>query len=83
MTPDIKEFKTRRDKALRELDMDYAREMLPHASNDEVRLLALHKARYECTSIEDHFRLESKAWLREHHCGGIRAPLLPGDELPK
>ncbi len=54
-------WKAARNKAFRELDMGWARAALPKATNDEVRLMALHKARYECKDIEPHYRHESRA----------------------
>lgn len=62
---DVEEFVRARNLALMELDMSYARKMLPDAANDEVRLMAMHKARYECTGIADIFRNSSKQWLVE------------------
>lgn len=72
-----------RDAALMNLNMDYARRLMPGASSDEVRLAAMHKARYEATSIPREFRHASGGWLREHgylRYGGL--PLLPEGELP-
>jgi hypothetical protein len=51
--------------ALIELDMNYAREILPDASNDEVLLCSLHKDRYEHVNIPPELRHASRAWLQE------------------
>lgn len=61
----IQRFRQRRNKCLRELDMEYARVVMPAASSDFVRLISMHKARYECTDIEPELRQESRAWLEE------------------
>ena len=54
-----------RDEAISTLDMTYARRMMASASDDEVRLLAMHKARYEATRIAPELRHASRAWLEE------------------
>jgi hypothetical protein len=59
------DFLERRNIALRDLDMDYARAVMPNASSDEVRLIAMHKARYECTEIFTDLRQASERWLKE------------------
>jgi hypothetical protein len=46
--------------------MSFARKMLPAAS-DEVRLIAMHKGRYECVDIDASLRKESEQWLRERN----------------
>jgi hypothetical protein len=76
-------WKLARNKALRELDMDFARAAMPGARNDEVRLMAMHKARYECTEIEAHYRHESRAWLAARGLSRQTGePLLPEGDLP-
>lgn len=73
-----------RNAALASLDMDYARRMLPNAENDMVRLMAMHKARYETTTMPRELRHESGEWLRSRgyrRIGGL--PLLPEGELPQ
>lgn len=72
---ELEKMLERRNKALLELDMDYARQMMPGTS-DEVRRLAMHKARYECTALPREVRHQSGEWLR---AGGYRR--LTGDEL--
>jgi hypothetical protein len=84
ITDDLKEFLQERDRILRELDVHGARKMLlnPDANVDMV-MLALHKARYNCTSIERPLRLLSKRWLAAGGYGGLAGQdLLPNDELP-
>jgi len=72
-----------RIKALRALDVVWARREAPAASSDEVLLVALHKARYRCRQIQDDLRHESAAWLRAHGFGDLHGePLLPPGELP-
>ncbi len=79
----MEDFLKRRNAALATLDMEYAREILPNASSDEVRLMAMHKARYECTAIMPALRHESEDWLRQHGCTRLNGgPLLPYLELP-
>lgn len=69
MNDAVKRYVKERNDALRKLDMEWARKMLPDASSDHVRLMAMHKARYEATGIEKHLRLESQAWLQDHGYG--------------
>ena len=82
---EIEAFLAKRNEALRMLDLTYAREQCPDATNDEVLLMALHKARYECTAIEDEYRHLSGLWLRSRGYGRMipGEPLLPPGELPK
>lgn len=82
---DVDLWRKERNKALRTLDIEYARNQSPKiSSSDEVLLIALHQARYECTDIEKKLRLESGEWLRER---GFKAmyglSILPPGELPK
>lgn len=72
---------TERDRALIALDLEYARGLMP-ATTDEVRLVAMHKARYEVASIPRELRHASGAWLRERCYGRMCGPLLPEGELP-
>ena len=79
----LDDFLKKRNKALATLDMKYAREMRPDATDDETRLVAMHKARYEVTSLDPSLRHESENYLRRHgyhRMGGL--PLLPPGELP-
>jgi len=80
---EIDDVMRERAAALVALDLDYARRLMPDASSDEVRLAAMHKARYETTTIARELRHASGAWLRENgylRFGGL--PLLPEGELP-
>lgn len=73
-----------RNDALTKLDLEWARRQVPRYSDAHVLLMALHKARYECTDIAPELRHASGAWLRErgyHRLTG--RPLLPEGELPK
>lgn len=81
---DLIEFLRQRDDALRTLDMDFARKLMPGASSDEVRLMALHKARYETTSMEPALRHASRAWLAERGYKRLTGTdLLPEGVLPE
>lgn len=72
-----------RNRALQSLDMDYARRMLPGATSDFVRLVAMHKARYECTAVAPEARHASADWLRQHKLGRATGDdLLPEGQLP-
>lgn len=80
---EIERFIHQRDKALANLDMEYARRMIPLASSDEVRLIAMHKARYEAASLAPELRHESGQWLRERgYKRGTGGDLLPEGRLP-
>jgi hypothetical protein len=77
-------WKAERNKALETLDMDFARRMMPGASSDDVRLMSMHKGRYECIEVADALRSISGEWLRSHGFGRIDGtPILPAGELPK
>lgn len=82
MNDELKRFVAERDKALAALDMEWAKARMPGAS-DLVLLAGMHKARYECVSITDVLRFESRAWLEAHgfkRLGGLSWP--PVGELP-
>ena len=80
---DIAAWKAERNAALEAMDMRYAENMMPKAA-PEVRLMAMHKARYECTGISRDARLQSAAWMREHDIMRFTGtPVLPGKELPE
>ena len=79
---DIDAYLERRNKALRALDENFVEEMVPTAPV-EMRLLILHKARYDCTVIEADLRHESGRWLRAGgHTQMTGEPILPDGELP-
>ncbi|EJL90454.1 hypothetical protein PMI15_00267 [Polaromonas sp. CF318] len=83
MTTDLENFLHARITALRTLNIAYFKSQCPGAS-DEVALIGLHKARYECREIEASLRLESGEWLRAHGYGRLRVgEILPTGELPK
>ena len=80
----LAQFLAERDKALIDLDMDWARRTMPDVSDDLVRLMALHKARYEVTTLSAELRHTSGQWLRErglHRFDGT--DLLPEGMLPE
>lgn len=79
----MQQWRQERNAALAALDMEWARQMMPTASNDHVRLTAMHKARYDCTDIADEQRHQSGDWLRQHGYGRRDGtPLMPAGELP-
>jgi hypothetical protein len=79
---ELKDFLIDRNAALASLDEEYVARMLPNAPA-EMRLLILHKSRYECTAIAPELRHQSRAWLAEHGFGRMTGdPLLPEGELP-
>ena len=83
MSGDLQKWIEERNRGLAALDMEYARKMLPGASSDFMLLLAMHKARYECTDLSDDLRHESAKWLREGGWSRMTGgPLLPDGELP-
>jgi hypothetical protein len=80
---DIESFLKERNQAFIELDEGYVFRKMPE-SRPEIRLMILHKSRYECLQIPTPLRNESAEWLRERglkRVGGIE--LLPKGELPK
>ena len=83
---ELDDFLSERNKALVNLDLDYARTRLPglEKKDDGFVLMVLHKARYECTAIPAELRHDSRAWL---DIRGLRRmsgdPLLPEGELPE
>jgi len=80
---DLKAMLERRNAALANLDLEYAREMTG-GKDDVVLLMALHKARYECTALADDLRNFSALWLRGHGYKRFDgSDLLPNGELPK
>ena len=80
---DMDQWRKYRNEALAALDMDWARQMMPTASNDHVRLTAMHKARYECTDLAAEQRYQSSDWLRQHGYGRMDGTeLLAEGELP-
>lgn len=88
---EINEWIKERNAALLALDLEWIRQSLaghltiPAASIDtHTLLMSAHKARYECLSLPDAARHESRAWLAEHGCQRMgNRPLLPVGELPK
>ena len=65
MSEAFEQWRSERNRALSELDMNWARKKMPSASSDHVRLCAMHKARVECEDISLEFRKASEIWLRE------------------
>lgn len=81
----LENWRKGRNKAFREMDMTFARHMLRgRLTTDAVLIMALHKARYECTDLEPEYRHESARWLRERGYGRqTGGALLPEGELPE
>ncbi len=71
MKQKLSDWRVKRNRALATLDMDYARREMPAASSDEVRLMAMHKARVECADIDSSLRLPRVKWLQERKLGRI------------
>ncbi|MDP3219198.1 MAG: hypothetical protein Q8S73_34185 [Deltaproteobacteria bacterium] len=79
---DIEEYVRQRDAALNTLDMEWAAQQMPYSA-PEVRLLAMHKARYEAVNIAPELRHESAEWLHAAGCTRLDgSPLLSAGELP-
>lgn len=79
----LRTFITERNLALIGLDEDYVARVQPSAPAG-MRLLILHKARYECTAMPGNLREESRAWLEEHGYRRMTGdPLLPKGEYPQ
>lgn len=80
----IDKFVSERNAALTTLDMDYGRRMMRGATDDVV-LLAMHKARYDCIGIKEALRHQSRAWLEERGYRRIGGLAFPENrlELPK
>jgi hypothetical protein len=64
------------------LDLEYAYIIIGRR-DEELALMTLHKARYECTHINPSLRHNSGAWLRTRGLGRMCGDLLPEGELPK
>ena len=80
---DLQEYLLERNAAFRNLDLNWAAKQIGGDVSHEVLLIALHKARYECTAIESHYRHESAAWLRQHGYSRMVGHFLPEGELPE
>lgn len=74
---ELEQWRQERNEALAGLDMDWARKMMPTATDDHVRMMAMHKARVECTDLAPELRNASVEWLRER---GYKR--MDGGELP-
>ncbi len=60
----LERWRLRRNLALAELDLEWARVATKgHLTNDGL-LAALHRARFDCVDIPEELRLESAAWLQ-------------------
>ena len=80
----LEEALAERNAKLTALDMDWAREQMPNASSDKVRLCAMHKARYECTALDRDVRIASYKYLKLRHYKRMTGDdLLPYGELPE
>lgn len=69
MNISLKEFVEKRDAIVKYIDVQTAIEegMLNPKSHRDVQLGALHKARYEITSMPRCLRLLSRIWLERHN----------------
>lgn len=75
---ELSKFIRDRNTALESLDIAWARKNSLGRSDDETLLIALHKARIECTDISPELRRESTEWLRQR---GYKR--FDGRELPQ
>jgi N-acetylglutamate synthase-like GNAT family acetyltransferase len=84
---DLEVWRKVRDRMLAEMNMQWAREMMP-GTTDQIRIMAMHKARVEALDMDRALRLESIEWLRERGfsrgTGDTLPPpgMLPGEETP-
>jgi hypothetical protein len=66
------------------MDLDWARAMIGPRVKDEVLLITMHKARYECAGIEAKLRLASRRWLKQRGFTRLAGLPWPTDgSLPK
>ena len=73
-----------RNRAFETDDYAWIRRMMPNASSDAVRLMAFHKARYECLAVSAAKRRESQVWMIENHVRRMTGDfVIPGEPLPK
>jgi hypothetical protein len=84
MTPaDLDVWRETRDRMLAEMNMQWARAMMP-GTTDQIRIMAMHKARVEALSMDPALRMESIEWLRERGFGrGTGDDLPPPGMLPE
>jgi hypothetical protein len=83
MTDPLQQYLKERNAALTTLDIEWARKHLPLNLSDEVLLVSMHKARYDCTAIEPDLRHASGAWLRERGLSRMMGlPWPPEGTLP-
>ena len=80
---EMSDWNEQRNVALTNLDVAWARDYMPGASSDEVRLIAMHKARYECTGLTDDLRHASREWLQQRGYNRLHGAFLPDGELPE
>lgn len=64
-----------RSRAIRELDVKWARKQNPRVVSEQAVLMALHKARYDCEDIEPELRAESAKWLKANGWEVLYGPL--------
>lgn len=80
---DLQVYLAARDRALVDLDVDWLAKNMPQIPPD-IRLMVLHKARYEAINVADDLRHASRAWLAERGLGRAPdGPLLPEGDLPE
>lgn len=79
----LENYILRRNKALIESDLEFIKEICPGVTDEHMLTVILHKARYDCTGIDDSYRLDSKKWLIENNYTYDGGDFLPGDELPE
>lgn len=62
---ELEDFKRKRNEIFTTLDIAGAHELLGGKGGDEILLLSIHKARYECCDISPELRQISRKWLEE------------------
>lgn len=78
---DFDEWIEARDKALRELDVEV---MIATGCSRQAALPALHRVRYETTTMPDELRHESRAWLEANGYSRMKGlPWPPAGELER
>ncbi len=84
MSQTIGEYIKRRNEALANLDLAWARSMVNPAADNGALLISMHKARVEISSIPADLRFESIKWLQAHGYSRLgHLPFPPPGELPE
>jgi hypothetical protein len=77
---EFENWKAVRNKALRDLDVDWA---IRQGCPPDAALAAIHKARYECLDVLPELRRASRQWLEDNGMTRMHGfPWPADDELP-